>query len=128
MGKYTYFTDDELNGLDPEFCAQLDMARKASGVPYIITNGKRTPNDSAMKDPNAVKDSAHLVGLAVDLACADYRTLWAILKGCYAVGITRIGVYVKIDAKKKDRLNPTHVHIDVDKTKSPEVIWTTLEE
>ena len=107
---YIFFKTEEVVGLDPEFVAQLDRARGLAGTPFVITSGLRTPiqNEST---PNAVYDSAHLVGLAVDLACEGSQERWKIVKALMAVGLSRIGIY------------SAHVHVDCDGTKPQNVIW-----
>lgn len=125
MNTWKYFKPEEVVGLDIEFVSKMDMGRHVSGVAWKITDGKRTAATNT--DPNAVKDSAHLTGHAADIDCNDYHTLWAIMAGCFAAKINRIGVYVQPDPANKTRLVPTHVHLDDDKTKDPEVIWITIE-
>lgn len=119
---WNYFKDAEVVGLDNELVAKLDQARHLAGVPFIITDGKR--DGAGKQDRNAVNNSAHLAGLAVDLRCRDSRTLAKMLAALYTVGFNRVGIYhKKIDGKSK----PTHIHVDVDKTKDQEVTWLTEE-
>ena len=108
--KWIYFTDEEVVGLDPEFVAMLDRARGLARTPFVITSGLRTPlqNEST---PNAVSDSAHLSGLAVDLACSGSQERYQIIKALLAVGLCRLGIYEK------------HIHTDADTTKPQNVIW-----
>lgn len=120
--KWNYFTDDEVKNLDNEFVAKLDMARHKSGIPYIITDGFRTP--ATNKDPNAVADSAHLKGLAVDLRCHSSYELFKIMQGLFASGFRRMGVYYRIDGGKSV---PTHIHVDSDQDKAQDVIWSEIE-
>jgi len=119
---WNYFKDAEVVGLDVELVAMLDKARHKAGVPFIITDGKR--DGAGKQDRNAVNNSAHLAGKAVDLRCQDSTTLWKMLDGLLSAGFRRLGVYVqKIDGK----LKPTHVHADNDATKPQEVTWVTEE-
>jgi hypothetical protein len=113
MGKYQYFTDEELQGLDDGLCQMLSIARGKSNVPYIITCSLRTPAQNAAL-AESVSDSAHLTGHAVDLACSDSATRFAMLTGLLAAGFNRIGIY------------SAHVHADNDLTKPPNVIWYVL--
>ena len=123
MATWNYFADEEVRGLDTELVAMLDKARHRAGISFVITDGLRTPDTNT--DPNAVKDSAHLKGLAVDLRCHDSHSLWKILDGFYSVGFKRIGIYVqKTDG---DVLLPTHLHIDTDLTKPQEVVFLRKE-
>jgi len=110
MANWTYFTDDEVKGLDTELVAMLDRARGLAGVPFVITCGLRTQeqNDAL---PESVKDSAHLSGNAVDLACADSTTRFAMLRGLILAGFTRIGVY------------QNHLHADNSVTLPQKVCW-----
>ena len=110
MGNSTYFTDEEVQGLDKELCAMLDRARGFANVPFVITCGLRTPEQNAGL-PEAVQDSAHLTGNAVDLACADSQTRFAMLKGLLGAGFNRIGIY------------KLHCHADDSPTLPPNVIW-----
>lgn len=120
--KWNYFKPEEVVGLDSELVAKLDVARHRSGVPYTITDGLRTAAGNT--DRNAVNNSAHLVGKAVDLRCRDSRTLWKMLDGLVAAGFKRIGIYFVIT---DGNIRPTHIHVDTDETKDQEVVWLTLE-
>lgn len=108
--KLNFFTEDEVQGLDQELCAMLDLARGKAGVPFVITCGLRTPEQNA-KLAESVSDSAHLTGHAVDLACADSPTRFAMLAGLLAAGFNRIGIYSK------------HLHVDNDVKKPANVCW-----
>lgn len=110
MGQLKYFSDDEVKGLDQELCAMLDLARGKANVPFIITCGIRTLVQNAAL-VESVSDSSHLTGHAVDLACSDSPTRFAMLQGLLAAGFTRIGVY------------SAHIHADNDATKPPNVCW-----
>ncbi len=120
--RYAYFTDEEVVGLNGEFVAKLDMARKVAGIPFVITSGFRSPetNQSLI---GAVPDSAHLEGLAVDLKVENSHEVWQIVSGLKEAGITRIGIYVN-----KDWL-PIHLHCDVSTEGNhiPEVIFIKQE-
>jgi hypothetical protein len=110
MGKYEFFADSELVGLDDGLCQMLSVARGKANVPFVITCGLRTVAQNAAL-AESVSDSAHLTGHAVDLACADSPTRYAMLAGLLAAGFTRIGIY------------SAHLHADNDTTKPPNVIW-----
>ena len=110
MGKYQYFSDEEVQGLDDGLCQMLSIARGKANVPFVITCGLRTLAQNAAL-AESVSDSAHLTGHAVDLACADSPTRFAVLSGLLAAGFTRIGIY------------SAHLHADNDSTKPPNVIW-----
>lgn len=121
--KWNYFSDEEVEGLQNEFIAKLDMARQIAGVPFIITSGFRSSekNQSVI---GAVPNSAHLKGLAVDLQVIDDRSLFKIIKGSMESGINRFGIYFRSGATQ---YVPVHVHMDIDDTKPPEVIWLKQE-
>jgi uncharacterized protein YcbK (DUF882 family) len=110
MGKYQFFTDEEVQGLDDRLCQMLSVARGKADVPFIITSGLRTSDHNADL-PESVKDSSHLRGLAVDLACPDSRTRYLMLSSLLAAGFNRIGVY------------SAHLHADCDSSLPPNVIW-----
>ncbi len=119
---WNYFSDNEVVGLETEIVAKIDQARHLAGIPFVITDGKRYPETNT--DPNAVANSAHLKGQAVDLRCRDSHSLWKMLQALFAVGFKRIGVYAAIDG---ERLLPTHLHVDTDLTKPQEVVFLSLE-
>ena len=108
---WTYFRPEEVQGLDLELVAMLDRARGLAGKPFQITCGLRTQSENDAL-PESVKDSAHLTGNAVDLACADSELRYAMLKGLILAGFTRIGVYTD-----------GHIHADNDMTKPQKVCW-----
>lgn len=109
MANWTYFTDEEVQGLDNELVAKLDQARHISGIPYEITSGFRAGDANGID--NGIKNSAHMLRKAADLRCHDSVTRYKILKGLYAAGFRRIG------------LNSVHIHADIDETKPQEVFW-----
>ena len=79
-------------------------------MPFVITSGFRS-QDKNTALAESVKDSAHLTGNAVDLACADSQTRYAMIKGLLAAGFNRIGIYSK------------HLHADDSPTLPPNVCW-----
>ena len=105
-----YFKPEEVIGLDQELCAMLDRARGLAGVPFVITSGLRTPDQNAAL-PDAVYDSAHLTGNAVDLACPDSATRYAMLRGLILAGFERIGIY------------SAHLHVDNSTQLPLKVAW-----
>lgn len=117
-----YFKPEEVEGLDHEFCAKLDQARHIAQIPFVITSGLRTPEtNQSLVAKGAAPDSAHLYGLAVDLRVENNHEVFLIISSAFAVGINRFGIYVD------ESNHPTHVHLDVDKEKVPEVIWVKRE-
>lgn len=108
--KYKFFTEKEVEGLDHAFVEKLDKARELSQVPFKITSGRRTllANEQV---PGAVRDSAHLDGLAVDLLCTESWKRFKIVKALIEVGFCRIGIYEK------------HIHADASLTLPQNVMW-----
>lgn len=121
---YKYFTPEEVEGLNEEYVAKLDMARAKTaeidtvkrGFPTFITSGLRSAekNESII---GSVPNSAHLKGLAIDQAVSNWHEVFLVIASLIAVGITRIGIYVDAFG------NPTHVHNDTDPDKPQQVIW-----
>lgn len=109
--KYKYFSDKEIVGLKPELVKMLDEARGIAGVPFKITSGFRTKEQND-KLKGSVEDSAHMTGEAVDISCPDSKVRFKMIKALLVAGFTRIGI-------GKDFL-----HIDIDKTKPQDCIWT----
>lgn len=126
--RWTYFSDLEVEHLEPEYVAKLDMARAKTiefdpekrGVPFRISSGFRTPetNQSLI---GAIPNSAHCKGLATDLSVNNSNEVFLIVSALLAVGINRIGIYVD-----KEFL-PIHIHNDVDLEKPPQVIFIKQE-
>lgn len=114
MSKWHYFEEVEVVGLNPEFIALLDRARHIAMTPFVITSGRRSTEENE-KLPNAKQDSSHLTGNAVDLRCENSIDRYKILKGLFAVGFCRIGIYV----------DDGHIHVDNDMTKPQGVVWLT---
>jgi len=94
--------------INKELLEKLELARLLACRPFIINSWCRCKayNDSL---PNSVPDSAHLKGLAVDIAIAESTTS-IILKSLRKAGFIRIGI-----AKK-------FIHVDIDADK-PQVEW-----
>lgn len=97
------------NLIEDRLLLRLDAARELAGIPFKITSGYRCPtyND----DIGGVQDSAHVKGLAADIA-ADSKQKYPIISALISVGFVRIGV-----AKG-------FIHADVDLSKPQKVIWT----
>ena len=104
-----YFTSKEIEGLNHSFVDRLVQARLYAAVPFIITSGARTEVENA--NAQGVQNSAHLRGMAVDLACTDATARYWILNGLLAAGFKRIGVYNR------------HIHVDNDHDLPEPVIW-----
>jgi zinc D-Ala-D-Ala carboxypeptidase len=91
----------------PAFLYLLDAARAAYGKPMRITSGFRTKKynqDLQRRGYSAAKNSSHLFGCAVDVACADTELI-EMLNAFWSVGFRRFGimggaVHVDSDAQK----------------------------
>lgn len=110
MGRYEFFTDAEVSGLQDSTCLKLSVARGIAQLPFVITSGLRTPTENSQLT-ESVKDSSHLTGNAVDLACPDSSARFAMLKGLIQAGFTRIGIYSR------------HIHADDSPSLPPNVCW-----
>jgi uncharacterized protein YcbK (DUF882 family) len=114
-----YFTYEEFDSPDVQGSGQmmskdliliLESVREQLGKPVVITSGYRTTahNEQVGGKPN----SSHLKGLAADIACKDSRYRFELVRELMEHGIDRIGI------------GDTFIHIDIDDSKSPDVIWT----
>jgi uncharacterized protein YcbK (DUF882 family) len=112
--KYDEFdSPDELGSgknMNYEFLEMIDKARALYGKPIIVTSGFRT--ESHNEKVGGVESSSHLKGLAVDVACAESKDRFEMLTALLEVGFNRIGVA------------SAFIHVDIDKNKSQNVIWT----
>ena len=106
-----YFKElDNLDKMDKTFLLKLDKARERAGIPFVINSAYRSPEHNAKigGKPN----SSHLKGLAVDISVTNSRQRFIVLNALLEVGFTRIGIA------------DTFIHVDLDKGKSKDVIWT----
>jgi uncharacterized protein YcbK (DUF882 family) len=88
---------------------KLQIARIESGIGYQITSGLRCPTHN--KREGGLSSSAHLSGLAVDIATPDSNTRIKVLTGLIHAGFHRIGF-----AK-------SFIHADIDKSKPFPTCW-----
>jgi hypothetical protein len=95
-----WFSDAEVNGLNPRLVEMLEDARTRAKVPFEITSGYR-PGD----------DKSHGRALAVDLRCSTSYRRMRIVSAALLAGFRRIGVY------------DLHVHLDIDKKLPQDVMW-----
>ena len=103
-----YFKEVEYK-MDGDFLAKLDKAREFAKVPFVINSAYRIPeHPESIKNPT----SSHIKGLAVDIRTTDSRTRYRVLNALIHVGFNRIGIA------------DTFIHVDDDKDKSQQVIWT----
>lgn len=103
-----YFKEIEYK-MDKDFLAKLDKAREYAKMPFVINSAYRSPDH-----PESIKNplSSHIKGLAVDIKATDSRTRYRVLDALMSVGFNRIGIA------------DTFIHVDDDKDKSSDVIWT----
>jgi len=88
---------------------KLDIVRGECGFPFIINSGYRTPTEnSLLKD--SVKDSSHILRLAVDIKCIDSTKRMKIISSAFLHGFKRIGIHSQ------------YIHLDLDNSKSSS-IW-----
>lgn len=111
---YSEFDSPDVQGsgqmMDKTLLQMLDEVRDILGEPIIITSGFRTPaNNEAI---GGVEGSSHTKGLAVDIAIRNSRMRFKLINALLEIGINRIGIA------------DNFVHIDIDKDKDPNVIWT----
>lgn len=96
--------------MDNGFLRKLDEARDQAGLPFKITSGYRCPAYNLTVGGKA--RSAHLYGVAADIACNSSAARYWMLDTFLRLGFTRIGV-------GKD-----FIHVDEDPNKTSPVIWT----
>lgn len=109
---WKYFTPTESTGkghtileLDTNLVNMLDKARGIAGVAFTLTSGMRTAEEN--KAAGGVADSAHLRGLAADIATTT-ATRQKILTGLLTCGVP---VFIE-DAV-------AHIHVDIDASIHP---------
>ena len=111
---YEEFDSPDIQGsgqlMDPKLLDMIDKARKIYGKPICVTSGYRTEDHN--RKVGGVDSSSHLKGLAIDVACVRSNDRFEMLTALIEVGFNRIGVA------------STFIHIDIDKNKSQNVIWT----
>jgi len=104
-----YFKEIECGNMDVDFLNKLDVAREIANIPFVINSAYRSKEHPlSIKNPT----SSHIKGLAVDIKANDSRTRYTIVKSLIKAGFTRIGVA------------DTFIHVDDDKDKVQNVIWT----
>ena len=111
---YSEFDSPDVQGsgqlMDKSLLEMLDEVRDKFDKPMYITSGYRTEkhNTKVGGTPN----SSHLRGLAVDIACSSSVDRYHLINCLLDVGFKRIGIA------------NSFIHVDIDKEKAKEVIWT----
>lgn len=96
--------------MNPKLLKMLDQAREKANTPFKITSSWRSQEkNNSLK--NSSKNSSHLKGLAVDIACHSGLERLKIFSALITTGFTRIGI------------SDSFIHADIDDTKS-DSIWT----
>ena len=96
------------SAISEELVLKLDLAREIAEVPFRINSAYRCQKHNQLV--GGVKDSAHLSGLAVDIACLNSSDRIKILRGLIIAGFRRIGI------------GKTFIHVDIDNSK-PNNLW-----
>lgn len=114
--RFKYFQKDEFkckccgeNKVDERLIEKLDKARELAKVAFKIVSGYRCEKHNA--EVGGAKNSAHLKGLAADIAVNGPQERYRILKALLASGFTRIGI------------GKTFIHVDMDKSLIEQIIW-----
>jgi uncharacterized protein YcbK (DUF882 family) len=96
--------------MNHEFLDSLDKIREIAGIPFHINSGFRTSAQNK-KDKGAL-NSAHLRGLAADIAAPEGFQRFRILQAALLMGVRRIGV------------GSNFIHLDMDDSLPNPTIWT----
>jgi hypothetical protein len=94
--------------MDPEFVRWLDAVRGAAGVPMVITDDYRQPQDAP---PGTSPSSLHYVGLAVDVRTRTWTPseYWRVLAAVIAAAERAPG---RITAELVHGPSDRHLHLD----------------
>jgi zinc D-Ala-D-Ala carboxypeptidase len=96
--------------MDATFIDMLQRTRDLAGIPFKITSGYRTKLQNIKA--GGVSESAHMKGMAADIAVADGRQRFLIIRAAIQAGFTRIGA------------SDGFVHLDNDPDLPEQVLWT----
>jgi uncharacterized protein YcbK (DUF882 family) len=95
--------------MDQQLMRQLDAAREAAGIPFVLNSAYRSV--AYEKTKGRTGTSSHCKGLAVDIRCNSDANRWKVVAALMDNGFTRIGI------------GRTYVHADLDRAKTQRVIW-----
>lgn len=117
--EYIEFDSPDLPGsgaefMDQDFLDLLDKARDEAKIPFKITSGFRTPEysiDLKKRGYAVAKNSAHMQGLAADIAVTSSANRLIIIESLLYVGFRRLGI------------GKGFIHVDLSKTKAQDVVW-----
>jgi zinc D-Ala-D-Ala carboxypeptidase len=106
-----YFSDAEVADIAPTLADRLDWARSVAGVPFQITSGYRSPEHNA--HVGGVPNSEHTdyPATGVDIRARSSAERYAILKGLFTAGFSRLGIY------------KSHIHAGISVTRPQRVVW-----
>tara|TARA_R100000541_G_scaffold38874_1_gene46725 strand:- start:309 stop:671 length:363 start_codon:yes stop_codon:yes gene_type:complete len=115
--KISEFDSPDVKGsgdnMNKDFLNLLDQARELAGCKFSINSGFRT-KEWNIKVGGRV-GSSHCKGLAADIYLPkNSRDRFLIINSLLSVGLNRMGISFK----------SKFIHIDMDKDKDGEVIWT----
>ncbi len=96
------------DGISLDLVNRLQVARRLANLPFLVNSGCRCVHHNIVV--GGVRDSAHLTGLAADIACRSSRTRYWVLLGLYGAGFTRLTLY------------HSWVHVDIDRSKDQDVL------
>ena len=94
-------TEIVFDKMNSQFLEKLDTLRYLCGIPLKINSSYRTEDYN--KSVKGAKNSMHLEGRAVDIACINSTTRAIILKNALAMGLS-CGVYktwIHVDDRDK---------------------------
>ncbi len=97
---------------NPELIRMLQVARDLYGKPIRITSGCRCIKHN--RNVGGTANSAHISGMAADIATPTGKERFLIIKALLEAGFTRIGI----------NFSKNFVHVDVDSTKPSPTIFS----
>jgi len=100
--------------MDQDFLDLLDSARSHAQIAFKITSGFRTPEyniDLKKRGYAVAKNSAHMQGLAADIAVTSSANRLIIIESLLYVGFRRLGI------------GKGFIHVDLSKTKTQDIVW-----
>ena len=99
-----------LSGIHLDLVKKLECVRERFGMPIRVTSGMRCRKHNK-KIAGSSEYSAHLFGLAADLACTDSSTRHSLLP-------------IVLDEFNRVGIAKDFIHVDLDWMKDRDVVWT----